>query len=100
MGNYRPIPCCNVFYKVITKILVSHLGPILEYMIDQAQVAFVEGRNITENIHLAQELLRQYNLKGIAPRCDFKIDSKKACDSINWDFLKNVLEGLSSQLNS
>ncbi|XP_022861876.1 uncharacterized protein LOC111382204 [Olea europaea var. sylvestris] len=47
-----------------------------------------------ENIHLAQKLLRQYNPKGVSPRCLLKIDLRKAYDSVNWDYLKNVLKGL------
>lgn len=49
---------------------------------------------MTENIHLAQELLRQYNHKSVAPRCLLKIDLRKAYDTVNWDFLRSVLVGL------
>lgn len=94
VNDYRPIACCNVFYKVITKILASRLGPTLGSIIDQAQAAFIEGRSMVENIHLVQELVRKYNRKRVSPRCLLKIDLKKAYDSVNWDFLKNVLEGL------
>ncbi|XP_022849889.1 uncharacterized protein LOC111371978 [Olea europaea var. sylvestris] len=61
VNDYRPIACCNVFYKVITKILASRLGPTLGSIIDQAQAAFIEGRSMVENIHLVQELVRKYN---------------------------------------
>lgn len=47
-----------------------------------------------ENIHLAQELLRQYNRKRVAPRCLLNIDLQKAYDSISWNFLKGVLVGM------
>ncbi|XP_022880540.1 uncharacterized protein LOC111397792 [Olea europaea var. sylvestris] len=94
VGDHRPISCCNVIYKVISKILASRLRPILKTIVDQAQTAFVEGKSMTENIHLAQELMRQYNRKRVAPRCLSKIDLKKAYDLVNWDFLKEVLEGL------
>ncbi|KAK6162199.1 hypothetical protein DH2020_002040 [Rehmannia glutinosa] len=64
VGDYRPISNSNVFYKVITKIMVKRMAPLLENIVDQAQAAFVGGRLMTENIHLAQELLRQYNRLG------------------------------------
>ncbi|XP_022871672.1 uncharacterized protein LOC111390794 [Olea europaea var. sylvestris] len=42
VGDYRPISCCNVFYKVIAKIITSRLGPILGSIVNQAQGVFVE----------------------------------------------------------
>ncbi|XP_022848848.1 uncharacterized protein LOC111371175 [Olea europaea var. sylvestris] len=98
VGDFRPISCCNVIYKVTTKILASRLRLILGDIVDQAQAAFIEGRSMTKNIHLAQELMRQYNRKRVAPRCLLKIDISKAFDSVSWDFLKSVLEGLNFPL--
>lgn len=66
---------------------------------DQAQAAIVEGRSMTKNLHLAQELLRQYNRKRVATRCLLKIDFKKAFDSVDWNFLKSVLQGLEFHYN-
>ncbi|XP_022872525.1 uncharacterized protein LOC111391528 [Olea europaea var. sylvestris] len=40
------------------------------------------------------KFLRQYNRKRVVPRCLLKIDLRKAYDSVDWDFLKRVLEGL------
>ncbi|XP_022847501.1 uncharacterized protein LOC111370020 [Olea europaea var. sylvestris] len=98
VGNYRQISCCNVIYKVITKILASRLRPILRDIVDQKQAAFIKGRSMMENIHLARELMRQYNRKRVAPRRLLKIDSRKAYDSVSWNFLKSVLEGLNFPL--
>lgn len=53
------ISCCIVFYKVNTKILASGLSVVMASIIDSAQVGFISGRVISENIHLAQELLRK-----------------------------------------
>ncbi|KAL0358163.1 UNVERIFIED_CONTAM: hypothetical protein Scaly_1502000 [Sesamum calycinum] len=39
--DYRPISCCNVIYKVITKIIADRLSPALEQLIDSSQAAFV-----------------------------------------------------------
>lgn len=60
-------------------------------LIDCSQSAFVKGRDIFQNIFLAQELIRGYNRKNISPRCMFKIDLQKAYDTVNWSFLNHVL---------
>ena len=83
VGDFRPIACCNVMYKVISKILASRLAPILGHIIDNAQSAFVEGMNMIENIHLTQELLRNYSRKCISPCCLVKVDLKKTYDSVS-----------------
>ncbi|KAK4382598.1 hypothetical protein Sango_2856900 [Sesamum angolense] len=43
VADFRPISCCNVIYKVITKILVSRIREILELLISPSQNAFVPG---------------------------------------------------------
>lgn len=94
VNDYRPIAYCNVFYKVISKILASKLAITLDSLVDHAQSTFVGSRNITDNIHLAQEFLRQYNIKRISPRCLIEVDIRKAYDSVSWSFLSAVLIGL------
>ncbi|KAL0292750.1 UNVERIFIED_CONTAM: hypothetical protein Sradi_6975700 [Sesamum radiatum] len=56
VAEFRPISCCNVLYKVITKILVLRMRGILDTLISPSQNAFVPGRAIGDNILLAQEL--------------------------------------------
>ncbi|XP_011101240.1 uncharacterized protein LOC105179344 [Sesamum indicum] len=56
IADYRPISCCNVIYKAITKIISDRLAPALQHLIDRCQAAFIGGRNITDNIFLPQEM--------------------------------------------
>ncbi|KAL0423758.1 UNVERIFIED_CONTAM: hypothetical protein Sradi_0910600 [Sesamum radiatum] len=74
VADYRPISRSNVIYKVIIKIIANRLSPALEHLIDSSQAAFVGGRNITNNIFLAQEMVRRYSRKLISPRCTMNID--------------------------
>jgi len=57
---YRPISCCSVVYKCITKILANRLRPGLEDIICLNQGAFIPN-SIAENILLAQEIVSDYH---------------------------------------
>ncbi|KAK4384289.1 hypothetical protein Sango_3075800 [Sesamum angolense] len=91
VSDYRPISYCNVLYKAITKIIVKRLQRVLPLLIDYSQNAFVPGRSISNNILLAQELLAGYNQTRLPDRCTLKVDIQKAYDSVEWDFLLEVL---------
>ncbi|KAL0291884.1 UNVERIFIED_CONTAM: putative mitochondrial protein [Sesamum angustifolium] len=89
--RFSPHSCCNVLYKVITKIIVQRLRPLLDKMISPSQNAFVPGRSIGDNILLAQEMFSGYNRQGLPMRCALKVDLRKAYDTVEWDFLRAVL---------
>ncbi|KAL0298166.1 UNVERIFIED_CONTAM: hypothetical protein Sangu_3157300 [Sesamum angustifolium] len=91
VSDYRPISCCNVLYKAITKILVKRMQRILPLLIEYSQNAFVPGRSIIDNVLLAQELMAGYNQRRLPQRCTLKVDIQKAYDSVEWDFLLEVL---------
>ncbi|KAL9224923.1 hypothetical protein vseg_000903 [Gypsophila vaccaria] len=48
--QFRPIACCNLIYKVISKLLCSRMAAVLPGLIDHNQGAFVQGRTIQESI--------------------------------------------------
>ncbi|GJV92190.1 RNA-directed DNA polymerase, eukaryota, reverse transcriptase zinc-binding domain protein [Tanacetum coccineum] len=90
--DFRPIACCNVIYKCISKIVTNRIKGVLGKLVNKSQSAFIAGRQITDNILLAQELFKGYNRKQKIKRVAFKIDLQKAYDTIDWSFLKIVLE--------
>lgn len=94
MKDYRPISCCNVIYKVISKILANRLKSLLPKFIATNQSAYVKDRLLMENVLLATEVVKDYHKETISPRCAMKIDMSKAFDSVQWDFLLNVFEAM------
>ncbi|XP_021979653.1 uncharacterized protein LOC110875758 [Helianthus annuus] len=91
--NYRPISCCNVIYKAISKILTNRLLEGINDVVSINQSAFVPGRRISDNILLTQELLHNYHRNTGPPRCAFKVDIQKAYDTVDRDFLRATLLG-------
>lgn len=91
MSDYRPISCCNVLYKCISKMLTARLKLVLPSIISPCQSAFVSQRFIGDNIMLAQALCRNYHLNSGQPRCALKVDIKKAFDTLSWQFLAEAL---------
>ncbi|GKC28564.1 RNA-directed DNA polymerase, eukaryota, reverse transcriptase zinc-binding domain protein [Tanacetum coccineum] len=91
VSDFRPIACCNVMYKCISKILTTRIKGVLGELVGENQSAFIEGRQITDNILMSQELFRGYNRKQNIKKVAFKIDLQKAYDTISWDFLKEIL---------
>lgn len=94
MKDYRPIACCNVLYKVVSKILANRLKKLLPRIILENQSAFVQGRLLMENVLLASELVKDYHKEIVSPRCVMKIDISKAFDSVQWEFVLHSLRAL------
>ncbi|XP_026399494.1 uncharacterized protein LOC113295371 [Papaver somniferum] len=92
--NFRPISCCNVVYKCITKILSLRMKKVLSGLISSNQSDFIYGRAIQDNIMVAHEIVRNYDRKRGSPRCALKIDLKKAYDTVSWDAIFYVLKNM------
>nr|GEY02021.1 hypothetical protein [Tanacetum cinerariifolium] len=70
-NDYRLISCCNVLFKVISKIISNRIKGSLN------------------------ELLHNSHLDRGMPRCAFKVDIQKAYDTIDWEFLRRDLVAFS-----
>ena len=93
VSHYRPISLCITVYKIISKIIVMRIRPLLPSLIPPMQTAFIQGRGGTDNVIIAQELI--YSLRKRKGRIGYmvvKIDLEKAYDRLEWSFIKMVLE--------
>ncbi|XP_028555324.1 uncharacterized protein LOC110094857 [Dendrobium catenatum] len=90
ISDYRPISLCNVFYKVVAKLLANRLKEVLPLIIHESQVGFIGKRCASDNVILAAELLREFNAN-IKFFCA-KLDIRKAFDSLSREFLLHRLK--------
>ncbi|GJZ98118.1 hypothetical protein Tco_0670571 [Tanacetum coccineum] len=74
-------------------IITNRMKDSLTSLVSLNQSAFVPGRRISDNILLTQELMHNYHLDRGTPRCAFKVDIQKAYDTVDWNFLHEVLIG-------
>ncbi|XP_073149107.1 secreted RxLR effector protein 78-like [Henckelia pumila] len=84
----------RLYWNFLGVILTNRFLDVIEPLIIQDQAAFVPGRSIVENIHMAQEMLKHYARKRGSPLCILKIDLQKSYDTVHWEFLRDTLRFL------
>jgi hypothetical protein len=88
--DYRPISLIHSFSKILTKILVARLAPMLTSIVSLAQCAFVQSRSIHEKYKLVANTARFLHRKK-SPAVLMKIDISKAFDTLSWEVLLKIL---------
>ena len=94
--DYIPIALCNVFYKIISKMLSLRLKTVLNSISSENQSAFIPGRAITVNVLITHEVLHYLKASQAEKRCPMavKTDMSKAYERLEWDFIQLVLQRL------
>ncbi|XP_071741242.1 uncharacterized protein [Rutidosis leptorrhynchoides] len=93
LGDFRPISLIGSYYKIVAKILSNRLQKILPSLVSSGKSAFLKGRFILDGVLIANETidyLKASRKKGII----FKVDFEKAFDSLNWQFLFEVMKSM------
>lgn len=89
-AQFRPISCCNVLYKYLSKMVCRRLKKVLPSIISNSQSAFVKGISLIHTILICQDLMRHYRRK-TPPRCLMKIDLRKAYDMVRLKFIIEMI---------
>lgn len=96
VDQFRPIALCNVFLKIITKIIANRLRAHLDNIIYPCQSAFIPHRAITDNIIINHEVMHYLKCtKGRKGFMAIKIDLPKSYDSVEWKVLIHPMRKLS-----
>ncbi|WOL07610.1 hypothetical protein Cni_G16354 [Canna indica] len=90
--EFRPIALCNVLYKVLTKIIVNRIRPVLCKLISPAQSAFILGRPMQDNVLVVNEVVNAFHTsKAKEPYFIMKLDLEKAYDKVRWEAIYEVI---------
>ena len=93
VSKFRSISLCSVLYKIISKVIVNRLKPLLNSIVSEAQSAFIADRLITDNILIAFESLHYMKTlsSGKEGFMALKLDMSKAYDRVEWSFLEKIM---------
>lgn len=89
--DYMPISLISGIYKIISKILSIRLSKVLGSIISEQQSAFIGGRQILDSVVVLNEAMD--DIKARKDKClAYKIDFAKAYDSVEWGYLRIIME--------
>ena len=86
INDYRPIAIAN--FKMI---LADRLAKIMPAITSVQQRGFIKGRSIKDCICLTSEAINLLHKKSYGGNLSLKVDIAKAFDTLDWNFLLQVL---------
>jgi hypothetical protein len=57
LNNWRPISLTNTDYKLVAKYLAIRLCRVISIIIDEDQIGFIKGRNISTTIRTIDDVI-------------------------------------------
>ncbi|KAJ1703007.1 hypothetical protein LUZ63_002786 [Rhynchospora breviuscula] len=98
--HYRPISVCSVLYRLTMKLVAKRFALHMPSLISTSQTAFLKDRNIHENVILLREVLNCFHSEN-CPSSAFalKLDLFKAFDTVQWNFIKEILLAINTPPN-
>lgn len=90
INHFWPISLIGSLYKIVAKILAKRLQAVLGNLIGDSQSAFLKGRNILDGPMILNEVLEEA-CSSKQKRLVLKVDFAKAFDSVDWDYLIELM---------
>jgi len=91
LNDFRPISLVGCVYKVLAKVLANRLRSVVGSVVSESQSAFVKGKQILDGILITNEVVDEARRKR-KELLVFKVDFKKAYDSVDFKYLDNVMD--------
>ena len=88
--NWRPISLVNVDVKIASKAIARRLEAVMTLLIPANQNGFIKGRSILDAVRTIDDVLEIGKIMN-QPGILLAIDFEKAFDSLNHEFLYQVL---------
>ncbi|CAN0926381.1 LINE-1 reverse transcriptase homolog [Linum grandiflorum] len=89
--DLRPISLVGGVYKIISKMLIGRMKPVMGEIISPNQCAFVGNRQILDAALIANEIIDS-RVRSLVPGLVIKLDIEKAYDHVNWECLFKVMD--------
>ncbi|GKD57735.1 RNA-directed DNA polymerase, eukaryota, reverse transcriptase zinc-binding domain protein, partial [Tanacetum coccineum] len=94
INDFRPISFIGCQYKVIAKVLANRLIQVVHSVISEVQMACIKGRQIIDGPFMVNEIILWASKKK-ERLFILKVDFEKAFDSLDWNFLDNIMSQIS-----
>ncbi|KAK3205179.1 hypothetical protein Dsin_019225 [Dipteronia sinensis] len=93
LKDFRPISLVGSMYKLLAKVLANRLKKVLNIVIGEAQMAFVESCQILDSFVIAEEIIQLWKRDSEGGLL-IKLDFKKAYDIVDHNFLEAMMKDM------
>ncbi|KAA3466349.1 reverse transcriptase [Gossypium australe] len=87
-SQFRPISLCSIMYKLVMKVIANRFKVVYPNFIFPEQAGFIAGRNISNNVIIAQEVIHSMHSRKVGKNwMAIKLDLEKAYERVSWKFI-------------